>query len=166
MNNQSILYLNTPIGWMEIRGSDRFVNSIRFVDRVYDQKPEPSDILMECRNQMEEYFNGKRKVFDFACEMIGTDFQKKVWEKLLEIPFGQIKTYGDIAKDLGSIKLARAVGLANGKNKLNIVIPCHRVIGSNNRLVGYGGGLIRKDWLLKHEERYSGKEIQMDIFIR
>jgi methylated-DNA-[protein]-cysteine S-methyltransferase len=84
----------------------------------------------------------------------------------MEIPFGKIKTYGDIARDLGNIKPVRVVGLTNGKNKLGIVIPCHRVIGSNNRLIGYGGSLIRKDWLLKHEKRYSGQEYPLDIFIR
>ncbi len=166
MINQFWLYMDSPIGWLGIKGSDHFVHAIYFMDQDSAHKPKPTESLMECRLQLEEYFNGERKTFDFPYEMIGTDFQKKVWKKVLEIPFGQIKTYGEIARELGNIKLARAVGLTNGKNRLSIVIPCHRVIGSNNRLIGYGGGLIRKEWLLKHEKRYSGKEQQLDIFLQ
>ena len=164
MDDQYRVYVDSPVGWLEISGDEEFVHSINFVEKRMPDQPISPEALLKCKIQLEEYFLGSRKSFDFPYTMIGTDFQKKVWEKLLEIPFGQSMSYGDIAREMGNIKTVRAVGLANGKNKLSIVIPCHRVIGTNNKLIGYGGGLVRKDWLLKHEKFYSGLEHQLDIF--
>lgn len=164
MDDHYRLYVDSPIGWLEISGGEKYVQSIHFVEKAMFDQPKSPETLLECKTQLEEYFKGTRKSFDFPYEMMGTDFQKKVWKKLLKIPFGQTKSYGDIAREMGSIKSVRAVGLANGKNNLSIVIPCHRVIGTNNQLTGYGGGLVRKDWLLKHEKIYSGIEHQLDIF--
>lgn len=101
--------------------------------------------------QLEEYFNGSRKQFDLPLNPRGTDFQKKVWEELSQIPYGKSISYLDLSKKLGDPKAIRAVAAANGKNPLWIIVPCHRVIGSNGDLVGYAGGLERKKWLLNHE---------------
>lgn len=174
MDTQFRLHMESPIGWIEIFGSDNFIHAIHFVDdclrrangssRLAARKVNPTDILEECKLQLEEYFKGVRTSFDFPYEAEGTEFQKKVWDHVLRIPFGETKSYGDVAREIGNKNIMRAVGMANGKNPLSIVIPCHRVLGANNKLVGYGGGLERKDWLLKHEMKVSGIEHQMDIF--
>lgn len=127
-----------------------------------DQEEEPSfltqekdDLLFRCCQQLDEYFNGKRKDFSFPTYQEGTDFQKAVWAQLLTIPYGKTISYADLSKKMGDIKKIRAIGTTNGKNNLAIVVPCHRVIGSNNHLTGYAGGLWRKQWLLDHEGRHS-----------
>ena len=107
--------------------------------------------LLECVKQLKEYFEGNRRSFDLKINPLGTEFQKKVWYKLLEIPYAEVISYLELSKRLGNVKAIRAVGHANGQNRINIIIPCHRVIGSDSRLVGYGGGLWRKEWLLRHE---------------
>ena len=114
--------------------------------------PEDPDVHTEsARTQLFEYFNGQRNSFDLPLEPYGTEFEQKVWDQLQHIPFGSTTNYGTIAKKVGDKKAAQAVGSANGKNPIAIVIPCHRVIGANNDLTGYAGGLQRKEWLLKHE---------------
>lgn len=107
--------------------------------------------LAEARRQLEEYFAGKRTTFDLPLAPTGTAFQQRVWKALREVPFGKTASYGDIARRIGNPKGVRAVGLANGRNPISIVVPCHRVIGSDGSLTGYGGGLDRKQWLLRHE---------------
>jgi methylated-DNA-[protein]-cysteine S-methyltransferase len=151
MDSQFFGWIDTPIGWLEICTSLHHVRAIRFVDELPEKAPNDTGVLEDCKNQLEEYFKGNRTSFDFPFELSGTDFQKSVWNMVLTIPFSETRSYGEIAQALGNANLMRAVGLANGKNPLPIVIPCHRVLGSNNKLVGYGGGLERKDWLLKHE---------------
>ena len=108
--------------------------------------------LVEGQRQLEEYFAGKRKKFELELDFVGTDFQKRVWNALLEIPFGETRTYGEIAKQLGDPKLMRAVGAANGQNPIPIIAPCHRVIGASGDLIGFGGGLTRKSQLLDLEQ--------------
>jgi methylated-DNA-[protein]-cysteine S-methyltransferase len=110
------------------------------------------DVLEKTRKQVDEYFNGNRKEFDVPLLMIGTDFQRRVWKALIRIPYGATSTYGRIAEDIGIPKAVRAVGGAAGANPISIIIPCHRVIGSNGGLVGYGGGLHLKKWLLRLEQ--------------
>lgn len=107
--------------------------------------------LMETARQLEEYFTGARREFELPLEMEGTEFQKRAWRNLLSIPYGETRTYGEQAKLLGNPNASRAVGLANGRNPIPIVVPCHRVIGANGALTGFGGGLERKQWLLAHE---------------
>ncbi len=107
--------------------------------------------LKEAVLQLQDYFDGKRKEFTFAINPIGSEFQKKVWQELLHIPFGKTCSYLELSKKLGDVKAIRAVASANGKNPLWIVVPCHRVIGSDGSLTGYAGGLWRKKWLLEHE---------------
>jgi methylated-DNA-[protein]-cysteine S-methyltransferase len=108
-------------------------------------------VLKECVAQLIEYFDGKRQIFDFRINQCGTVFQQKVWQELENIPFGKTISYLELAKKLGDPKVIRAAASANGKNKLWIVVPCHRVIGSDGSLTGYAGGLWRKKWLLAHE---------------
>jgi methylated-DNA-[protein]-cysteine S-methyltransferase len=116
---------------------------------------EPDDALIQCCEQLNEYFEGKRKEFTFPMLQEGTCFQRDVWDQLLTIPYGKTISYADLAQKMGDIKKIRAVGTTNGKNSLAIVVPCHRVIGSNNHLTGYAGGLWRKQWLLDHEAKHS-----------
>jgi methylated-DNA-[protein]-cysteine S-methyltransferase len=142
--------IKSPIGILEISGSEIGIRSIIFIDADVDTTDVPL-YLQDCVTQLNDYFAGKRKNFDLLLDPVGTDFQLKVWEKLRTIPFGKTISYLDLAKLTGSETNTRAVGNANGKNKINIVVPCHRVIGSNGKLTGYGGGLWRKEILLKFE---------------
>ena len=108
----------------------------------------------EARRQMEAYFAGELTEFDLPLNMIGTEFQKTVWRELLNIPFGVTISYGELAERVGNSSASRAVGAANGRNPISIIVPCHRVIGSNGKLTGYGGGIERKEWLLAHESKF------------
>ncbi len=110
--------------------------------------------LKQIEDELKLYFNGELKTFKTPYKMIGTEFQKKVWSQLLEIPFSRTVSYLDIAKAIKAPKAIRAIGQANGKNQLALIIPCHRVINSNGKLGGYGGGMAKKEWLLTHEEKY------------
>jgi len=111
------------------------------------------------REQLDAYFAGELERFDVRLAVHGTDFQMRVWDQLMRIPFGETISYSELARRLGDPKLVRAVGLANGRNPVSIIIPCHRVIGADGSLVGYGGGLERKRWLLEHEEVSSGRRL-------
>jgi methylated-DNA-[protein]-cysteine S-methyltransferase len=111
------------------------------------------------REQLDAYFAGELEQFDVPLAVYGTDFQKRVWEELMRIPFGESISYSELARRLGDPKLVRAVGVANGRNPISIIIPCHRVIGADGSLVGYGGGLERKEWLLEHEAVTSGRRL-------
>jgi methylated-DNA-[protein]-cysteine S-methyltransferase len=114
------------------------------------------DILVDVRAQLGEYFAGERREFDLRLAARGSAFQRRVWDALTEIPYGETTSYGKIAVSVGAPDGARAVGLANGQNPISIVVPCHRVIGANGSLTGYGGGLPAKQWLLSHEAAHSG----------
>lgn len=149
-----IEYLNSPIGWIKITADDSTLQGVTFVDEK-NKQPNPNKITDECGVQLSEYFTGDRKVFDIPLCQEGTSFQKNVWQKLLSIPFGHLASYGDIAKKMNHPKAVRAVGAANGKNPISIIVPCHRVIGSNGTLTGYAGGIKRKQWLLDHEQAFS-----------
>eukprot|EP00130_Batrachochytrium_dendrobatidis_P008268 XP_006683143.1 hypothetical protein BATDEDRAFT_14982 [Batrachochytrium dendrobatidis JAM81] len=148
----------SPIGIIEIIGTNEAISSILFSEK---DKPEnflhadTPPVLRECYNQLDEYFKGNLHDFSFPYQVEGTDFQKKVWKALKGISYAKTGSYKDIAVSIGNEKAIRAVGSANGKNKLSIVIPCHRIIGSNGKLTGYAGGLWRKEWLLEHEKTYK-----------
>ncbi len=143
-------YIKTPLGIAEISGDEDGISSILVSDEKAISGTIPSE-LKEAVTQLEEYFSGKRNDFTFKLNPSGTDFQKKVWEGLLEIPFGKTLSYQEFSIKLGDVKAIRAVASANGRNPLWIVVPCHRVIGSDGSLTGYAGGLWRKKWLLDHE---------------
>jgi methylated-DNA-[protein]-cysteine S-methyltransferase len=142
--------VQSPVGTLEISGSEKGIRSILFMTEDTEPTPVPA-CLQDCVNQLNEYFAGKRHEFSLLLDPQGTEFQLKVWEQLLKIPFGKTISYLDLARMTGSETNTRAVGNANGKNRINIVVPCHRVIGSNGKLTGYGGGLWRKEFLLKFE---------------
>jgi methylated-DNA-[protein]-cysteine S-methyltransferase len=145
-----IAFIKTPLGIAEIVGDTNGISEISAIDEGDVSKTIPKELQL-CVNQLQEYFDGKRIDFDFKMNPSGTDFQKKVWQELLNIPFGKTINYMDLAKKLGDPKVIRAAASANGKNPLWIVVPCHRVIGTDGSLTGYAGGLWRKKWLLEHE---------------
>ena len=143
-------YIKTPLGIARIEGDENGVSAISVLDEGAISISIP-EILQNAVNQLNEYFEGKRLNFDLKLNPKGTDFQKKVWKGLLQIPYGKTRTYLEQSKVLGDVKAIRAVASANGKNPLWIVVPCHRVIGSDGSMTGYAGGLWRKKWLLEHE---------------
>lgn len=147
-----IVYINSPLGITKIVGDENGIAVISVSDVGTDEisKVVP-EVLQDAVSQLNEYFEGKRTDFNLKLNPKGTEFQQKVWKSLLEIPFGKTVSYMDQTKKLGDIKAIRAVASANGKNPLWIVVPCHRVIGTNGSLTGYAGGLSRKKWLLEHE---------------
>jgi methylated-DNA-[protein]-cysteine S-methyltransferase len=149
-------YYKSPIGLIKITGTEHYIDSISFVDDEEMKEACTSNILLNgCVEELIEYFNGVRKSFDIPVHQQGTAFQEKVWSELLNIRCGRTITYMELAKKLGDPKAIRAAASTNGKNKLCIVVPCHRVVGSNQTLVGYAGGLWRKKWLLEHENRMA-----------
>lgn len=150
--------VETPVGYLELTSDQNFLLSVSFAEipgKLSDFQPA---ILKESIAQITEYFDGKRKEFDLKLQPAGTGFQLKVWEEVKKVTFGKTVSYLDIAIKTGSKNNTRAVGLANGKNPIPIIIPCHRIIGTNGKLTGYAGGLERKKWLLQHELQFSGRE--------
>ncbi len=144
-------YYKTPIGIAKITGNEEGIQSISVLDEDINPSEQIPQALQNCVNQLNEYFKGKRTEFDLKLNPQGTSFQKTVWEELNKIPYGSTRTYLEQTKLIGDPKAIRAVASANGKNPIWIVIPCHRVIGSDGSLTGYAGGLWRKKWLLNHE---------------
>ncbi|GFR34243.1 methylated-DNA--[protein]-cysteine S-methyltransferase [Thermobrachium celere] len=153
MSSIYISFYDSPIGLIKISANERAIVSLDFVYKKSKEKE--NEIIKACKKQLDEYFKGIRKEFDIDIEIEGTEFQKMVWRELKKIPYGQKRSYKDIAIAIGNEKAVRAVGGANNKNKIAIIIPCHRVVGSDGSLTGYAGGLWRKQWLLEHEEKYS-----------
>jgi methylated-DNA-[protein]-cysteine S-methyltransferase len=152
-------YYRSPLGLLRIAGTDIYISEISFVDNVEDTGngdlaggPLPP-VIIQCIEQLIQYFQGQRRVFEFPVHQEGTEFQCRVWNELNGIPFGKTISYLEQARRLGDPKNIRATASANGRNHIAIVVPCHRVIGSKRDLVGYGGGLWRKKWLLDHETK-------------
>ncbi len=149
-------YYTSPIGNLKLIATDKYVTSILFDDQTHEvDLSETTELLSKCSIQLHEYFSGTRTCFNLPLNQSGTGFQEKIWKQLIAIPYGKTISYSDLAVNFGDIKAIRAVAAANGKNKLCILIPCHRVIGKNRTLTGYSGGLWRKQWLLEHEAKYS-----------
>lgn len=142
---------NSPIGNILISADDNYLYGVSFTDSIKNNDLIPNPIIQKTIQQLNEYFLGKRKSFNLPINPVGTDFQKRVWEELIKIPYGETRTYKEIASNIGKSQASRAVGNANNKNPIGIIIPCHRVIGSNNKLTGYAGGLDKKEKLLKLE---------------
>lgn len=151
--NACIAYYKSPLGLLKIVCREERLHSLLFTEAITDA-PSESASTANVIKQLDEYFSGQRKTFDFPFNQPGTPFQNKVWELLYNIPYGKTISYMDLAKQYGDVKAIRAVAAANGKNNLAIVVPCHRVIGSNATLTGYAGGLWRKKWLLDHEAKF------------
>lgn len=146
----STAFIQSPLGITKIVGDENGISVISILQEGEISTKIPKE-LKEAVTQLQDYFEGKRTDFTFKLNPKGTDFQQKVWQELLNIPFGKTMSYMDLSKKIGDVKSIRAVASANGKNPLWIVIPCHRVIGTDGSLTGYAGGLWRKKWLLEHE---------------
>jgi len=145
--------VQSPVGRLRLVAGDAALLGVWFAGRG-GPAPAPAaahPVLEEARRQLESYFAGRRRAFDLPLEPRGTPFQREVWQALRAIPFGETRSYGELARQLGRPAATRAVGAANGRNPIAIVIPCHRVIGADGSLTGYGGGMERKRWLLEHE---------------
>ncbi|MCR8667144.1 methylated-DNA--[protein]-cysteine S-methyltransferase [Aestuariibaculum sp. M13] len=143
--------IKSPLGFTEIIGDDIGIVSVSILNSEETVSKNIPETLQDCVLQLNEYFEGKRKEFNLKLNPNGTDFQKSVWKLLQQIPYGKSISYLELSKQLGDVKAIRAVANANGKNPLWIIVPCHRVIGTDGSLTGYAGGLHRKQWLLEHE---------------
>jgi len=151
-----VAYCNTPLGITRIIEEDGFIASISARDEDYEITPAPTPLLQKAIDQLDEYFKGERKEFDLPLKQAGTPFQQQVWDELLQIKYGRTISYAQQSNQMNSPLAIRAIASANGKNDLWIVVPCHRVIGSDGSLTGYAGGLWRKKWLLEHEAKVMG----------
>ena len=146
---KNIAYVNSGVGLFEVVEEDGFIVKLDYFGKgKMPSWKSDSKVLLKAVSQLEEYFKGKRKVFNLPLKLEGTDFQKKCWDELLKIPYGEVCSYQDIAREVGNIKAVRAVGGANHNNPVAIIVPCHRVIGKDGSLTGYGGGLHVKEFLL------------------
>lgn len=148
-------YLESPIGTIEIVATDEYLQEVNFVKNVKITNYESNDITELVKKELYEYFFDGRKAFSLVPKLFGTEFQNKVWKKLMQIPYGKTVTYKDIAQEINCPKGYRAIGNANNKNRLPIIVPCHRVIGSDGKLVGYAGGMEIKKYLIDHEIKNS-----------
>lgn len=147
-------YYQSPVGLLKIGGTEQYISEVSFVDnedQITHGDPGIPDLLHQCTEELIEFFHGARRSFSMPVHQEGTEFQLRVWNQLLTIPYGKTLSYLQLAVALGDAKCIRAAGTTNGKNKIAIIVPCHRVIGQNRSLVGYAGGLWRKKWLLDHE---------------
>lgn len=165
-NSMAVAVMDSPIGMLQLKADAEGLREVHILgmgETGAAQEP-PEGLLAEAIRQLDAYFRGEMTRFDLPLAPRGTDFQRRVWVTLAGIPFGETISYLDLARRLGDPKSIRAAGTANGKNPIAIIIPCHRVIGSDGSLVGYAGGLPAKQWLLDHERRYSGKAYQSPLF--
>ena len=162
--NVEIVYYKSPIGALEIRSAGSAISDVLFVNSWKGAKVNEAElnfvkpksaIIRSCIKQLDEYFAGKRTEFHLHIAQVGTEFQQQVWKELCLIPYGRTISYLELSKRTGHVKAIRAVGTANGNNSVSIIVPCHRVIGSNGELVGYGGDLWRKKWLLDLENKVA-----------
>ena len=145
-------YMETPVGWARIQGDQQGLTSVSILDETPRNTHTIPEILEDAVYQLREYFEGKRQNFDLNLNPEGTPFQLKVWKLLATLPFGKTISYLELSRKLGDLNAIRAVASANAKNPLWVIIPCHRVVGSDGSLTGYAGGLHRKKWLLDHEQ--------------
>ena len=164
------IFTSSPIGELVLTSTEKGISFIWFVEengkdkliieleKKFKTKLEfnSNTHLEKCKDQLQEYFIGTRKEFDLSLELTGSEFQQKIWKLLTEIPYGKTISYLELSKKYGDVKAIRAIASANGENPLSIIIPCHRVIGTDGSLTGYAGGLARKRWLLQHEQDFSG----------
>ena len=151
MKNKYFTTINSPIGFIKIGGNEEFVTSVSYEDGMFESNGVLPANILECRKQLEEYFKGERKNFSIDLFFEGTEFQKNVWNELLNIPYGSTSTYKMIALNTFGPNYSRAVGSANRVNPIAIIVPCHRIIAQNGDISGYNGAVWRKRWLLEHE---------------
>ena len=151
-------YYHSPVGVLKISGTEDFISEVSFYDvsqKTDGRKKNLPPMIIQCIEQFIQYFNGERRQFELPINQTGTPFQQEVWSELMQIPYGKTISYLELARRTGDTKATRAVANANGKNNVAIIVPCHRVIGSNKELIGYGGGLWRKKWLIDHEAKVA-----------
>jgi O-6-methylguanine DNA methyltransferase len=170
--------MSSPVGLLFLARTPKGLRYVEFMDKKSLKRMvsnhaaeypgatwEPSLLdIKEAVDQLDEYFTGMRYAFDLPLDLVGSEFQLQTWNALLQIPFGETRTYGQVAKLIGQPKAARAVGLANNQNPIPIIVPCHRIIGANGKLTGYGGGLPKKKWLLQNETRFADAASVGDLF--
>lgn len=160
MTNTFTTYYHSPVGLLRISGTDHYLSEVHFMSEEEKAGAQPATpqlpaLAILATEQLIQYFHGNRRVFELPLHQTGTPFQEKVWNELMNIPFGKTISYLDLSHRLGDPKSIRAAGTANGRNHIAIIVPCHRVIGAKGELVGYGGGLARKKWLLNHEKKVA-----------
>lgn len=151
-------YYQSPVGLLKISGTEQYITEVLFHDTTQKHAGHNRDMppmIIQCIEQLIQYFNGERRVFELPLSQAGTAFQQDVWNELMTIPFAKTISYIELARKIGDPKATRAVANANGRNNVVIIVPCHRVIGASKQLVGYGGGLWRKKWLLEHEMKIA-----------
>lgn len=156
-------FIHSPVGYMLIEGTNTHISKVLFCDEPALGSDYLPDVIQTCIKQLQEYFSGERQDFDLPLQPTGTPFQQQVWQQLSSITFGKTASYMEVARGVSGEKAIRAVGAANGKNPICIVVPCHRVIGSDGSLTGYAGGLWRKEWLLMHEGAIQSEK-QLSLF--
>ncbi|HEU4472608.1 MAG TPA: methylated-DNA--[protein]-cysteine S-methyltransferase [Flavisolibacter sp.] len=156
-------YLDSPLGQLQVQCNESSLVKVHFIDEPVEAVNEEHPLLQACSDQLRKYFEGSLKRFDLPLGQQGTPFQLKVWELLYRIPFGKTLSYNELSKRYGDVKAIRAVASANGRNNLAIIVPCHRVIGSNASLTGYAGGLWRKKWLLDHEAKLHSGVMELEF---
>lgn len=150
---ETIFFYDTPVGKLCIGEENGSITRVTWSKVPGEYILKETELILNCKRQLEEYFTGERKAFCLPLGPKGTDFQQRVWKALQEIPYGETRTYGEIAAAVGNPKAARAVGMANNRNPIGIIVPCHRVVGANGKLVGYAGGMEKKEWLLELEKQ-------------
>jgi methylated-DNA-[protein]-cysteine S-methyltransferase len=150
-------YYQSPLGLLAVSASAAAILAVEYAAQAGAEVLRLPACLTECLDQLDQYFQGRRQEFALALAPAGTSFQRSVWDELQRIPYGATLSYRELATAVGNPAATRAAGRANGRNRINIIIPCHRVIGADGSLTGYGGGLWRKEWLLDHERRMAGK---------
>ncbi|MDZ4792952.1 MAG: methylated-DNA--[protein]-cysteine S-methyltransferase [Bacteroidota bacterium] len=158
MSETYTTYYHSPVGLLKISGTNNYISEVNFHDtsqKAEGNKKHIAPLLINCVEQLIQYFNGQRRIFELPLNQPGTPFQQDVWSILTQIPFGKTISYLELARKTGDTKATRAVANANGKNNIAIIVPCHRVIGSDKKLVGYAGGLWRKKWLLELEAKVA-----------
>lgn len=157
MQNSFVHFYHSPIGAIKMVSSEHCIQQLSFVDihglEDFDTEQIIPAVIHQCMDELIEYFAGNRRSFTVPIDQDGTEFQQKVWKELYEVPYAKTLSYAELAKKLGDPKVIRAAASANGKNKIAIIVPCHRIIGSDKNLTGYAWGLPRKKWLLQHEFR-------------
>lgn len=151
-----VAYFRTPVGIARITEEDGFIASVSIRDEEYEIAPALTPLLQAAIDELNEYFAGTRKQFTFPIKQEGSEFQQQVWDELIQIPYGTTITYAQQSNQMNNPLAIRAIASANGRNNLWVVVPCHRVIGSNGSLTGYAGGIWRKKWLLEHEAKVMG----------
>lgn len=156
-NGSTCAYVQSPIGFLRVSGNEKRVQAVEFCEKPGPVSDHIPDCLRRACQPLDEYFQGQRRKFEVPLNLRGTAFQKQVWAALRKVPFGRTLSYGGIARRIRHPYSGRAVGGANHRNPVAIIIPCHRIIGHNGRLTGYGGGLWRKQWLLDHEKKVAGR---------